>query len=96
VWGTDETSTPSQLYFTGSGASEYGTLTHGLGTKDIVVSVRAVEDDDGTNNIAYEEDELADVGFDPFWIIANGANTCKIMQVADANVAGTWAITVIG
>jgi hypothetical protein len=92
VWGTDETG----LVFTGSGASEYGILTHSLGSKDIVVSVRAVEDDDGTNNIAYEEDELADVGFDPFWIIANGANTCKIMQVADANVAGTWAITVIG
>jgi hypothetical protein len=92
VWGTDETG----LVFTGSGSSEYGILTHDVGSKDIVVSVRSTQDGDSVNNIAYEEDELADVGFDPFWIIANGANTCKIMQVTDANVAGTWAITVIG
>jgi hypothetical protein len=92
VWGTDETG----LVFSGSGDSEFGTLTHGLGTKDIVVSVRAVEDDDGTNNINYQEDELADVGYDPFMIVANGTNTCKILQMDDANVAGTWAITVIG
>ena len=92
VWGTDETG----LVFSGSGASEFGTLTHSLGTKDIVVSVRAVEDDDGTNNINYQEDELADVGYDPFMIVANGTNTCKILQMDDANVAGTWAITVIG
>ena len=93
MWGTDETG----LVFSGSGASEIGTLTHGLGTKDIVVSVRSVyDDDDAGNNTNYEEDELADVGFDPFFIVANGANTCKIMQMPSGNIDGTWAITVIG
>jgi|21_taG_2_1085346.scaffolds.fasta_scaffold00635_6 hypothetical protein len=93
VWGTDETG----LVFSGSGASEYGTLTHDLGTKDIVVSVRSVyDDDDSGNNTNYQEDELADVGYDPFVIFANGANTCKIMQVDSSDPAGTWAITVIG
>ena len=92
TWGTNQTG----VTFSGSGSSEYGTFAHNLGTKDIVVSVRAVEDDDGTNNIGYDEDELADVGYDPFLIIANGTNTVKVMQVASSNAAGVWAITIIG
>lgn len=84
VWGTNETG----LAFSGG----VGTLTHSLGTKDIVVSIRSVI----ANNSEYDIDELTDIGYDPFRIHANGDNTLQLRSANSGTTTGTWAITVLG
>jgi hypothetical protein len=93
VWGTDET------YLSFNVGETIGTLTHGLGTKDFVASIRSVNAESGSApvlNENYAVDELTDVGYDPFRIVANGTNTLQLSAANSANTAGTWTITVIG
>jgi hypothetical protein len=95
VWGTDKTN----LVF--NAGETIGTFTHSLGTKDFVASIRSVNTGTGTDsspgpNYGYEADELTDVGYDPFRIVANGTDTLKLSAADSSNIAGTWTITVMG
>jgi hypothetical protein len=95
VWGTDK----ANLVF--NAGETIGTFTHSLGTKDFVASIRSVNTGTGTDsspgpNYGYEADELTDVGYDPFRIVANGTDTLKLSAADSSNIAGTWTITVMG
>jgi hypothetical protein len=103
VWGTNGSGPSANPTFSnGANVDSVGTFTHNFGTKDIIVSVRSVNAQSGSSpnflNKNYLEDELTDVGYDPFRVIASTSNTLQLLaqDETSSSPAGTWAITIIG
>lgn len=96
VWGTDQTGLV--VFSSDDDDDSIGTFTHGLKNKNFVISIRAVNAESGSNNVGYAADELTDVGYDPFRIIANTINTLQLLaqDVSSSAPKGTWAITIVG
>ena len=100
IWGTDQTGLVT--FDSDDDDDSIGTFTHGLKTKDFVVSIRAVNAASGSGaselNKGYAADELTDVGYDPFRIIASTINTLALhaQDVLSSAPKGTWAITIVG
>ena len=84
AWGTDA----ANVSFEGSGTSEVATITHGLKTKTVVVSIQDLEDDIWT-----------DISYYPFDLRAATDMTLKVMVEASslAPAAGReFLVTIIG
>ena len=101
VWGTDQT---GLVFSSSDDVGSVGTFTHGLKTKDFIASIRSVNAESGsgpsggTLNKGYAADELTDVAYDPFRIVANTTTTLQLhaQDVSSSSPWGTWAITIVG
>ena len=84
AWGTDATN----VSFDGSGTSEVATITHGLYTKELVVSIQDLVDNIWT-----------DISYDPFDLRAATDTTLEVMveSTSSAPAAGrSFLVTIIG